>query len=87
MPIRVIAGLVIVGDRETSLDPSDGLERFCQTEVQHLDRAVRSHFDVGGFEVAMDDAVLMRGVEGVGDLSGDRQRFVERKWPTGDAVR
>ena len=35
----------------------------------------------------MDDAVLMRGVERVRDLSGDRQRFVERKRPTGDPVR
>ena len=35
----------------------------------------------------MDDTVLMRGVEGVRDLSGDRQRFVERERPSGDAVR
>ncbi len=35
----------------------------------------------------MDDTVLVRGVEGVRDLSGDRQRLVQRKWPTGDAVR
>src|SRR3954465_12867616 len=28
----------------------------------------------------MDDAALMGGVEGIGDLRRDRERFFERKW-------
>ena len=37
-----------------------------------------SDFDVRGLEVAMDDALLVRRFEGVRDLLGDGQRFVER---------
>ena len=34
----------------------------------------------------MDDAVLVRGLERLGDLPRDRQRFVERKRALRDAV-
>ena len=37
---------------------------FRKPEVQHLNRAVRSHFDIGGLEIAMDDASLVRSFEG-----------------------
>ncbi len=34
----------------------------------------------------MDDALIMRGFERLGDLPGDRKRLVERNGPLGDAV-
>ena len=37
-----------------------------------------AHLDVGGLQVAMDDALLVRGFERLGDLLRDRQRLVER---------
>ena len=42
-----------------------------ETEIQHLDDAVRTNLDVARLEVAMDDAALMRIIERVHDLSGD----------------
>ncbi len=39
--------------------------------------AVVAHLDVRGLQIAMDDALLMRGFEGLGDLPRDRQRLVE----------
>jgi hypothetical protein len=49
-----------------------------ETEVEDLYRAIRANFDVRGFEVAMNDALLVRGFECLGDLHGNRQRFIER---------
>ena len=45
-----------------------------------FDAGLRQH-DVGGLEIAMDDALAMRLVERVGDLDGDLQRLVERERP------
>ena len=36
--------------------PGSGRERFRESEVEHLDRAVRADLDVRGLEIAMDDA-------------------------------
>ena len=44
------------------------LHRLCQAEVEHLDGAVGADLDVGGLEVAVDDALLVRGFERLGDL-------------------
>ena len=41
---------------------------------------------VSGFQVAVDDAALMRGFEGLGDLLGDGQRLIERNRTLSDAV-
>ena len=41
-------------------------------------RAVGADLDVRGFQVAVDDALLVRGLEGVGDLPGDGQGVGER---------
>jgi hypothetical protein len=55
-------------------------ERFGESEVEHFDRAVRARLHVRGFQIAMDDAVLVGRFEGGGHLSrdgegvGDRQR-------------
>ena len=62
------------------------IERFGETEVQHLHHAVGAHLDVGGFQIAMNDPLLVRGFEGFGDLPGDGQRFIERDRAAGDAL-
>ena len=62
------------------------LQRLRQPEVEHLHRAVGAHLDVGRLEIAMDDALLVRRFERLGDLPRDRQRLVERNRPARDAV-
>jgi hypothetical protein len=48
-----------------------------ETEIQHLDGAVLTHFDVRRLEVAVHDAAIVRPGERVGQLSRDPERFVE----------
>ena len=55
------------------------LHRLREAEVEYLHRAIRPHLDVGGFEIAMDDPLLVRGFEGFGDLPCDRQRLIDWK--------
>ena len=76
----VIAGVVIVGDCVAFATTPDaaGSSRLRQAEVEHLHRAVVPHLDVGGLQVAVDDPLLVRGFERIGDLLRDRQRLVER---------
>ncbi len=45
---------------------------FRQTEIENLGVSALGDKDVGGFDVAMNDALGVRGIESVGDL--DRQR-------------
>ena len=66
--------------RRRQANPAAG-SSFRQTEVEHLDGAVRRHLDVGRFEIAVDDALLVRRLERLGNLAGDRHRFVERNRP------
>ena len=63
------------------------LQRLRQSEVQHLHDAIGSQLDVGGLQVAVDDALLVRGFEGFGDLLGDGERFINRNRTLGDAIR
>ena len=54
-----------------------GLEAVsCQTEVEQPGTALGQR-DVGGFEVAVDDPLPVRGVEGIGDLDGNPDRLVD----------
>jgi hypothetical protein len=87
MPIAVIAWLVIVGVRidGVRLRSAGRIQRLRQAEVQDLHRAVGPHLDVGRLQIAMDDALSVRGVERVGNLPGDRQRLVERQGAARDA--
>ena len=59
--------------------------RLGEPEVEHLHGAVGAHLDVGGLQVAVDDAVLVRGLERLGNLTRDRQRVLERQRPLRDA--
>ena len=45
------------------------IERLGEPEVQHLHGAISPHFDIRGFEIAMHDALLVGGFEGLGDLA------------------
>ena len=48
-----------------------------QTEVEDLDAAVFGEEDVFGLEVAVDDALFVRGGEAAGDLQGILDRLAE----------
>ncbi len=88
IPACVIAGDVIVGEFIASAVALDvRVERLGETEVQHLHRAVTSHLDVRGLQIAMDDPLLVRRLERLGDLLRDGQRFVERDRALRDALR
>src|SRR5262249_50637748 len=63
------------------------LARFGEAEIEHLDGAVVAHPDVGPLQIAVNDALLVRGLEGGGDLPRDRQRLVDGNWPLRDAIR
>jgi hypothetical protein len=43
----------------------------------HAERGVASHLDVGGFQIPMNDPLLVRRFERLGDLLRDRQRLVQ----------
>ena len=77
---RVVAG----GDRRRIRQAAAtrapvGSMRLREAEVEHLHRAVGADLDVGGLQIAMNDALLVRGFERVRDLPRDRQRFGERR--------
>ena len=55
-----------------------GLPRLGEAEVEHFDGALGSDLDVGGLEVAVDDALLVRRLERRGDLERDGERLVGR---------
>ena len=81
MPWSVIAGDVIVGEfRSAALDPCwlpRAFDRLRESEVEHLDAAVGADLDVGGLEIAMDDALIVRGLERFSDLPRHRDRLVD----------
>ena len=79
--------MVRVGGCDTSDASAEWFHHLRQPEVEHLHRAVGPDLDVRGLEIAMDDALLVRGFERVGDLPRDRQRFVDRASRHADSLR
>ena len=81
--------MVIVGDFATLAGASHavGSDRLRQPEVEHLHGAVSSDLDVRGFQIAMNDALLVRRFERLRDLLGDGQRLIERNGAARDALR
>ena len=75
-----------VGERGGCIARCGWSQRFRETEVEHLDRAVTPHLDVRRLQVAVNDPLLVRGFERLGDLLRDRQRFVDRDRATRDAL-
>ena len=59
---------------------------FREPEIQHLDGTVRPDFDVGGLQIPVDDPLRVGRFERVGNLPGDRQRFIERERSGCDTV-
>jgi len=63
------------------------LKGFGQAEVEHLHRAIRADLDVGGLQVAMDDPLLVRGFQRLGDLLRNGERLIDGNRAAGDALR
>ena len=55
-----------------------------QPEVEHLDGAVAADHHVGRLEVAMNDALRVRGAERVGHRDGDAQQLAQPQPAAGD---
>jgi hypothetical protein len=64
-----------------------GLERLCQTEVEHLHAPVPGDHHVRRFQIAMDDSPRVRCDERSGDRNRERQNVAERHAPSGDDAR
>ena len=50
-----------------------------EPEVQDLDHLRRRDLHVRGLQIAMDDSLVMRSLQRLGDLTGDRERLVHGK--------
>ena len=48
-----------------------GAKGFGQSEVQQLHDAIRRDLDVGGLQIAMDDSLVVRVLQRIGDLRAD----------------
>ena len=57
--------------------------RFGKAEVEHFHRAVRPHFDIRRLQIAVHDALRMRGLERFAYLQGQPDRFIRRKRAAG----
>ena len=55
-------------------------------EVQHLGVTAVGHEEVGGFDVAVDDAFTVRGAQRIRDLGADRQDTIHRHRPAANFV-
>ena len=49
-----------------------------ETKIQHFDRAVGTKLDVRGFQIAMNDPLIVCRFKGFRNLPRDQQRFVDR---------
>ncbi len=76
-----------VGELARSAAPGARLDSLGQTKIEHLHGSIRTKFDVRGFEIAMNDAVIVRGLKRFRDLPRDRQRFVDWYRPARDPLR
>ena len=78
----------MVGDIEllAAIAPA-GLRRLGEPEVEYLHRAVGPHLDVGGLQIAVNDALLVRRFERLGNLLRDRERLIERDRTSSNALR
>ena len=54
------------------------LERLGEAEVEHLHLAFGRDLDVGGLEIAVDDALVVRRFERLGNLPRDAERLDQR---------
>ena len=68
---RIRPGAVKTGHRRVG--------ELCKAEVQDFHGAVGPDLHVGRLQIAMDDANLVRGVEGVDNLTSNGERLAERQ--------
>jgi hypothetical protein len=61
-------------------------DQLGQPEIEHLHGAVVANLDVGGLEIAMDDPLLVRSLERLGDLPGDGQRLIDGNRAVGESI-
>ena len=54
-----------------------GFKRLGEPEIEHLGGALPCDLDVGGLQVTMDDATLVRVFQRFSDLPGDVERFIK----------
>ena len=76
-------------DRHAAAVPSrrgPGSIAFASPKSSTFTVPSRRDLDVRGLQIAVNDALLVRGFERLGDLPRDRQRFVERQWAARDAA-
>jgi hypothetical protein len=57
----------------------DGLRHFRQAEVQQLDSLLRDQ-NIRRLQIAMHDALAVRGIKRIGDLDGIAQSLFQRDW-------
>jgi hypothetical protein len=62
------------------------VERLCDAKIEYFHRPVGPHLDVGWFQIAMHDALLVGRFECLRDLFPERQRFIERDGALRDAI-
>ena len=61
-------------------------KRLRQSKVQDLDLALGSDLHIGGFQVSVNDALLMSRFDSLSDLTADFLRFLNRHWPFGNTL-
>jgi hypothetical protein len=88
MPV-IMAGDVIVGESDALLAaccplPADSASFASRSRAPSPCR--RAQLDVGGLQVAMDDALLVRRLERLRDLPRNRQRFVHWNRALSDSI-
>ena len=64
----IIAGDVIVGDMVAAGLLRRRVHRFGEAEVEHLHNAVAGDLDIRWFEISVNNSLLVRGFESLGDL-------------------
>jgi hypothetical protein len=62
-------------------------ERLRQSEVEHFTGAIGAELDVRGFEITVDNALLVRGLEASGDLRRDRRCLIHKNRRLLDSIR
>src|SRR5215472_11566961 len=58
-------------------DNTHGVRQFCKAEIEYFGMAIRGEENVGGLDVAMNDAFCMRCIQSIGNLDRDTNKFLK----------